>query len=77
MDPGQVPEIRTVTRFPEQVQSGGDCKIPSILYYDRQGKVKAVGAEAVREGIEGIAEEQGWTKVEWYMATFIRMLRRV
>lgn len=67
MDPGEVPEIRTVTRFPEQVQSGGDCKIPSILYYDREGNVKAVGAEAMREGIEGIAEDEEWTKVEWYV----------
>lgn len=73
MDPGEVPEIRTVTRFPEQVQFGGDCKIPSILYYDRQGNVAAVGAEAVREGIEGIAEEQGWTKVEWHVKVFLRM----
>ncbi|KAH6910157.1 hypothetical protein BKA70DRAFT_1424707 [Coprinopsis sp. MPI-PUGE-AT-0042] len=66
MDPGEISEIRTVTRFPEQVQSAGDCKIPSILYYDHQGNVKAVGAEAVWEGIEGVTEEEGWTKVEWF-----------
>jgi len=55
-----------VTRFPAQEQSGGDSKIPSILYYDRRGMLKAVGAEAVREGIELTAEDEGWTKVEWY-----------
>ena len=65
MDPGQVPEIRTVTRFPEQVQSGEGCKIPSVLYYDYNGSLKAIGAGAVREGIEGIAQEEGWVKVEW------------
>ncbi|EAU91819.2 hypothetical protein CC1G_04586 [Coprinopsis cinerea okayama7 len=66
MDPGDVPEIRTVTRFPEQVQSGGDCKIPTVIYYDRDGEVCKIGAEAVAEGIEGIAEDEGWTKAEWF-----------
>lgn len=45
---------------------GGDCKIPTIIYYDRQGKVCAIGAEAVREGIEEEAEDREWTKAEWF-----------
>jgi len=28
--------------------------------------VKAVGAEAVKEGIFEIAEDQHWVKAEWY-----------
>ncbi|EAU91820.1 hypothetical protein CC1G_04587 [Coprinopsis cinerea okayama7 len=67
MDPGEVPEIRTVTRFPAQAQSGGDCKIPSIIYYDTQGKVCVVGAEATAEGIEEQAEDNGWFKAEWHI----------
>ncbi|EFI28066.1 hypothetical protein CC1G_14092 [Coprinopsis cinerea okayama7 len=66
LDPGAVPEIRTVTRFPSQDQVGGDSKIPTIVYYDREDKVVAVGAEAVREGIQGVAEEGGWVKAEWF-----------
>ena len=52
-------------RFPGQEKVGGDCKIPTIIYYDRQGKVCAIGAEAVREGIEEEAEDREWTKAEW------------
>jgi hypothetical protein len=44
----------------------GSSKIPTIIYYDQQGKVCAVGAEAVREGIEEEAEDGNWVKAEWY-----------
>jgi hypothetical protein len=42
-------------------------KIPTIIYYDRAGKVKAVGAEAMKEGIYEKAEDEGWVKAEWYI----------
>ncbi|KAF8802608.1 hypothetical protein BYT27DRAFT_7196548 [Phlegmacium glaucopus] len=66
LDPGEVPEIRGVTRFPAQEQVGGDSKIPTVLYYDQEGNVCAVGAEAAREGIEDHAEDGQWTKAEWF-----------
>ncbi|KAF9552654.1 hypothetical protein CPC08DRAFT_265608 [Agrocybe pediades] len=66
LDPGQVPEIRGVTRYPAQEQVGGDSKIPTIIYYDRQGAVRAVGAEAMRDGIEEQAEDEEWVKAEWF-----------
>jgi NADPH-dependent 2,4-dienoyl-CoA reductase/sulfur reductase-like enzyme len=67
LDPGEVPEIRGVTRFPGQAKVGGDSKIPTILYYDQQGNVCAAGDEANEEGIEQLAEEREWTKAEWYL----------
>ncbi|KAF9465200.1 hypothetical protein BDZ94DRAFT_415553 [Collybia nuda] len=66
LDPGQVPDIKGVTRFPAQERVGGDSKIPSILYYDKDGEVRAVGAEATREEILEMAEDEGWTKAEWF-----------
>ncbi|TFK31142.1 hypothetical protein BDQ12DRAFT_740169 [Crucibulum laeve] len=66
LDPGQIPEIRGVTRFPLQEKSGGDSKIPTIIYYDQAGIVRAVGAEALKEGIEDEAEDQLWNKAEWF-----------
>jgi hypothetical protein len=36
-----------------------------VIYYDRSGKVKAVGAEALEEGIYEIAEDKKWVKAEW------------
>ncbi|KAF4620562.1 hypothetical protein D9613_001104 [Agrocybe pediades] len=71
LDPGQVPEIRGVTRYPAQEHVGGDSKIPTIIYYDRQGAVRAVGAEAMRDGIEEQAEDEEWVKAEWQVAQHV------
>jgi hypothetical protein len=35
------------------------------LYYDRQGSVRAVGAEALQQHIIDQAEEENWDKLEW------------
>jgi hypothetical protein len=41
----------------------------TMIYYDQDGNVCAVGAEAVREGIEVDAEDSQWTKAEWQDVT--------
>lgn len=61
-----------VFRFPAQENVGGDSKIPTILYYDAKGTVRAVGAEANREGVEEDAEDQGWIRAEWSVIYFKR-----
>ncbi|KAJ3523685.1 hypothetical protein NMY22_g11333 [Coprinellus aureogranulatus] len=66
LDPGKVPEIQPVTRYPSQEQVGGDSKIPTVIYYDKDGKPCAIGAETLKEGIEGDAEENGWRKARWF-----------
>lgn len=53
------------TRFPAQEHVGGDCKIPSFLYYDQQGAVKAVGAEAMKEDIAAQRDDEEWIKAPW------------
>ena len=45
-------------RYPAQEHVGGGSKIPSILYYDRQGAVRAVGAEALQDHIIEQGEEE-------------------
>ncbi|KAK0493239.1 hypothetical protein EDD18DRAFT_1181192 [Armillaria luteobubalina] len=62
LDPGIVPEIKGVTRFPAQENAGGDAKIPTILYYDQSGDLKAAGAEALDESVIRSAEDEGWVK---------------
>jgi molecular chaperone DnaK (HSP70) len=52
-------------RYPAQEQVGGDCKIPSIAYYDAAGRPRAFGAEALQEHIIEQAEDEQWMKVEW------------
>ncbi|KAK0222695.1 hypothetical protein EDD85DRAFT_860782 [Armillaria nabsnona] len=62
LDPGIVPEIKGVTRFPSQEHVGNDAKIPTIMYYDQAGNIRAVGAEALKENVIEQAEEDGWVK---------------
>ncbi|PBK90604.1 hypothetical protein ARMGADRAFT_1014645 [Armillaria gallica] len=62
LDPGRVPEIKGVTRFPSQEHVGGDAKIPTIMYYDQEGNVKAVGAEALKQNVVEDAEDHGWNR---------------
>jgi len=53
-------------RFPAHEHISGASKIPTIIYYDRAGEVRAVGAEAMQEGIYEIAEDENWVKAEWW-----------
>ncbi|KAK0222698.1 hypothetical protein EDD85DRAFT_1028147 [Armillaria nabsnona] len=62
LDPGIAPNVKGVTRFPEQENAGGDAKIPTIMYYDKSGKVRAAGAEALDESLVTTAEDEGWVK---------------
>ena len=41
-----------------------------MLYYDKDGAVRAVGAETLAEGIYEKAQEGGWIKVEWFVGFF-------
>ena len=54
-------------RYPAHELISGASKIPTVIYYDVNGKVKAVGAEAMREGIQDLAEDRNWVKVEWFV----------
>ncbi|KAJ7755461.1 hypothetical protein B0H16DRAFT_715359 [Mycena metata] len=66
LEPGKLPEILPVTRFPAQDHIGGDSKVPSIIYYDASGRARAFGAEALQESVVEQAEEEGWQKAEWF-----------
>ncbi|KAF7970803.1 hypothetical protein HWV62_22804 [Athelia sp. TMB] len=56
----------TQGRYPAQENIGGDSKIPSIIFYDKGGILRAAGAEALLENIVEQAEDDGWTKLEWW-----------
>ncbi|KAJ7650160.1 hypothetical protein FB45DRAFT_10976 [Roridomyces roridus] len=66
LEPGEVPKIHGVTRFPGQEHVAGNSKIPSILWYDRRGKMMAAGAEAETSTIVSQAEDEAWIKVELF-----------
>ncbi|KAK0500384.1 hypothetical protein EDD18DRAFT_1069052 [Armillaria luteobubalina] len=66
LEPGEIPMIHGVTRFPGQEHVAGNSKIPSVMYYDKHGRVKAAGAEAEASSIVSSAEDEGWIKAELF-----------
>ncbi|KAI6119939.1 hypothetical protein EDD16DRAFT_1476965 [Pisolithus croceorrhizus] len=64
LTPGEIPEIYPVTRFPHQGHVGGNCKIPTVIYYDKQGKVCATGIDDLGDFERD--EVENWTKVQWF-----------
>ena len=53
--------------FPGQEHVAGNSKIPSIMYYDQDGQLRAAGAEAESASIIVIAEDEGWMRAELYV----------
>ncbi|THH05593.1 hypothetical protein EW146_g9863 [Bondarzewia mesenterica] len=74
LDPGRVPEIKTVTRHTSIVEAG-DSKIQTVIWYNKDGNVLAVGAEEPAESpLADDASDDEWEevdnvtvfKVEWF-----------
>ena len=55
----------TGPRFPSQARVGDGAKVPSLLYYDEAGNVRAAGAEVLTENVLEAALTEEWTKAEW------------
>jgi molecular chaperone DnaK (HSP70) len=70
LEPNEVPKIHGVTRFPGQEHVAGNSKIPSIMYYDKRGRLMAAGAEAENASIISQADDEGWTKAELYVCLY-------
>jgi hypothetical protein len=47
-------------------QATNDAKVPSVVFYDQQGKAKAFGAETEDDEILYTADAEGWRKTAWY-----------
>ncbi|KAJ2928235.1 hypothetical protein H1R20_g8854, partial [Candolleomyces eurysporus] len=64
---GHVPSVSLIpARFPANEYISGASKIPTVIYYDKAGRVQAVGAEAMQDGILETALDEGWVKSEWF-----------
>ena len=62
----------TGPRFPAQALVNGDAKVPSLLYYDGTGNVRAAGAEVLTESVLETALTEKWTMVEWLVINDVR-----
>ncbi|KAI9573815.1 hypothetical protein HD554DRAFT_2012318 [Boletus coccyginus] len=65
LQPGEIPQPQGVMRYPGQGQVG-DCKVPSVMYYDSRGNLKKVGYEALRDEVAEVAMTENWVKLEWW-----------
>ncbi|PPR05624.1 hypothetical protein CVT24_002810 [Panaeolus cyanescens] len=70
LEPGKMPEIKGVTKFPGQEGSIDAAKIPSVMYYDKSGKLRAAGFKAMHEDVYEKALARKWEKVEWFKIHF-------
>ena len=55
----------TAIRFPAQGVARDEARVPSLLYYDKRGAVRAAGAEALTQDTIQTAKTEGWIKAEW------------
>ena len=57
--------LNHIHRFPHQAHIGGDAKIPTVIYYNREGQIQAMGAETTIDSTQDSADQEQWHKAEW------------
>ncbi|KDQ12481.1 hypothetical protein BOTBODRAFT_161662 [Botryobasidium botryosum FD-172 SS1] len=66
--PGAPQTLYRVIQWPGQNAQDGESKIPSLVWYDKRGQVRAAarayGAEALSASVEEQAETEGWYLAE-------------
>lgn len=62
-------DSRLHSRFPSQQKVGGDSKIPSVVCYDENGHVVAVGSETDEDTNPELLEVEGLVRAEWCVST--------
>ena len=55
-------------RFPSQGVAHTDAKVPSVLYYDKTGAIRATGAEVLARDVIERALTEDWSKAESLVA---------
>ncbi|KAJ2917723.1 hypothetical protein MD484_g2725, partial [Candolleomyces efflorescens] len=66
LTPGEVPEIKPVTRYLEGGSVGVDSKVPTVIYYDSAGSARAIGAKTQSENTQAEAEDNDWSRAYWF-----------
>ena len=68
----RITHFRLLSRFPGQVKVGDDSKIPSVVCYDKDGNVVAVGSETNADTNPELVEVEGFVRAEWYAPTLFQ-----
>ncbi|KAF9443533.1 hypothetical protein P691DRAFT_679352 [Macrolepiota fuliginosa MF-IS2] len=69
LEPGKGPEIRGIHQFPGQ-PIPGKATIPSVIYYSRDGEVRAAGNDVGRDCTEALIRNENWVKAERFVLHF-------
>ena len=48
-----------------------DVRVPSLLYYDKGGALRAVGAEVLAQDTIETAVNERWSKAKWLVFTCV------
>ncbi|KAF7291520.1 hypothetical protein MKEN_01486600 [Mycena kentingensis (nom. inval.)] len=70
LEPKQPPKFGGVLRWPKQAIP--DAKVPTVAFYDKDGKAQAFGCEVDDDAFLQKAETQNWRRVEWFAANQFR-----
>jgi biotin synthase-related radical SAM superfamily protein len=57
--------LTNLSRFPRQRHADRIEKVPSVIYYDQAGQLRAIGAEILDPEINARAADERWIKVAW------------
>jgi hypothetical protein len=66
---------RPFSRFPRQHHADRIEKVPSVIYYDQDGQLRAIGAEILDPDTNAEAADEGWIKVAWRVCNPARPFR--
>ncbi|KAM6503976.1 Protein kinase-like domain containing protein [Amanita muscaria] len=75
LEPGKVPRIQPVMRFPGQSQGKDNMKVPSVVCYDQDGHVIVVGPETDPVVNSILSEIEGVRRAEWLAVYDIQLCR--
>jgi hypothetical protein len=64
--PGIEQVVKRVLHWPGQEKQKNEAKIPSLIWYDKQGKPQLFGAESRLPETRSKAEDNGWEKAEYF-----------
>ncbi|KAG8918710.1 hypothetical protein FRC02_002157, partial [Tulasnella sp. 418] len=66
LEPQQIPEVIDVSGYAGQEFQASSTKVPTVIYYDTSGEVRAAGGEIYDPEVSIQAREEGWERVEWF-----------
>jgi len=65
MEPGLVPQVQNVLKYPGQQDSEGQT--PSVILYSNEGRVELIGSDAISDFALAEASARGWFKAERFV----------